>query len=256
MSKQSELWQRLREARRMAGLTQTDVAKTLGITRAAVAFQESPNPRTRSMPNLEQVQQWSLITKVPMDYLANDEANVMDIYRYMDRERFSGVQPTPIPAPSPAPERRETPVQALSASIALPSSVGETAVRAKRSGTSAQLLQTVIHLAQLDAPEIADRFSVPMGPIDLAIRADYVHGDDLVSLAVAADVVKPESLQQVVARLLMQEVAMRRPMHKVLIVHNRFGAEIPSRIQTALEAFNIELRDVVSSDDILDELIG
>ncbi|MDR3414610.1 MAG: S24 family peptidase [Nevskia sp.] len=72
--KKSELWQRLREARTRAQLTQQDIANLFGITREAVSQWESPRPEKRTRPSIDQLKQIAKKTGAPFeDYLTNDD---------------------------------------------------------------------------------------------------------------------------------------------------------------------------------------
>jgi len=77
----SELWQRLREARKFANKTQLDMAKIAGVTRSGYAFWETPDDDSRTRPNSDQIVAICKATKVPVEWLLDDKANVSDIWR-------------------------------------------------------------------------------------------------------------------------------------------------------------------------------
>jgi len=68
----SELWQRIKAARRHASLTQDEVAQMLNLTRPAVAQWESKNPETRTSPSRANLNAFSELTGAPMDWLTDD----------------------------------------------------------------------------------------------------------------------------------------------------------------------------------------
>lgn len=75
------LWQRLRQARRYADLTQADIAKRCGVTRGAVALWESAQDQHRSKPSIDHVQVIAQACRVPLDWLLNDASDLNDIWR-------------------------------------------------------------------------------------------------------------------------------------------------------------------------------
>lgn len=76
----SELWQRIRAARKYADLRQQDVADVCGVSRAAVAQWEYDDDR-RTTPSIEQVRALAKRSKVPFEWLLDDSANLGDIWQ-------------------------------------------------------------------------------------------------------------------------------------------------------------------------------
>jgi transcriptional regulator with XRE-family HTH domain len=71
----TEQWQRLREARRRAGITQQRVADWFGLSREAISLWETPDARRRTRPSAEQLARFARETGAPLeDYLLNDRA--------------------------------------------------------------------------------------------------------------------------------------------------------------------------------------
>lgn len=77
----SELWQRLRAARRYADLRQEDVRQVTGVSRSAVAQWEAEEPEKRTTPSIEQVRAVAKLAKIPLEWLLNDGADLDDIWR-------------------------------------------------------------------------------------------------------------------------------------------------------------------------------
>lgn len=77
----SQLWQRLRAARRYAGLRQEDVRQVCGVTRSAVAQWEAEDPDKRTQPSIDQIKAIAKLTKLPLDFLLNDNADPDDVWR-------------------------------------------------------------------------------------------------------------------------------------------------------------------------------
>lgn len=78
----SELWQRIRAARKYADLKQQDVATACGVSRGAVAQWEYEDPVRRTTPSIDQMKALSKLAKVPFDWLLNDAASLDDIWQY------------------------------------------------------------------------------------------------------------------------------------------------------------------------------
>lgn len=77
----SELWQRLRQARKYADLTQQDLAKHCGVTRGAVALWEAAEPEHRTKPTTDHLIVISKITGAPLEWLLNDAADVNALWK-------------------------------------------------------------------------------------------------------------------------------------------------------------------------------
>lgn len=72
----TELWQRLRAARKHANLTQQAVADACGISREAVSQWEAIDVAKRSRPETGNLQTVSRITGAPLDWLLADSADM------------------------------------------------------------------------------------------------------------------------------------------------------------------------------------
>lgn len=77
----SDLWQRLRQARRYADLTQADLAGRCGVSRGAVALWEAAEPEHRTKPTTDHLIAISKVTKVPLEWLLNDASDLESIWR-------------------------------------------------------------------------------------------------------------------------------------------------------------------------------
>lgn len=77
----SELWQRLRQARKYADLTQADLAKACGVTRGAVALWEAAEVEHRTKPTTDHLIQIAKKTKVPLEWLLNDAASTDQLWK-------------------------------------------------------------------------------------------------------------------------------------------------------------------------------
>lgn len=77
----SELWQRLRAARRYADLRQEDVRRVTGVSRSAVAQWEAEEPEKRTTPSIDQVKAVAKLAKLPLEWMLNDHANVDDVWQ-------------------------------------------------------------------------------------------------------------------------------------------------------------------------------
>lgn len=77
----SELWQRLRQARRYADLTQHDLAERCGVTRGAVALWEAAESEHRTRPTTEHCIRLAEVCGVPLEWLLNDASELDTIWR-------------------------------------------------------------------------------------------------------------------------------------------------------------------------------
>lgn len=77
----SQLWERLRAARRFADLTQREVAIAVGLTRSAVAQWEAAEAEQRTRPSAEHLIVISKLTKAPLEWLMNDASRLDDLYK-------------------------------------------------------------------------------------------------------------------------------------------------------------------------------
>ena len=77
----SELWQRLRQARRFADLTQADLATRCGVSRGAVALWEASEPEHRTRPTTDHIVAIAKICGVPLEWLLNDTSDLNALWR-------------------------------------------------------------------------------------------------------------------------------------------------------------------------------
>ena len=77
----TQLWQRLRQARRYADLTQANLAALCGVSRGAVALWESEEPEHRTKPTTDHLIEISKATGVPLEWLMNDASKLEDLWR-------------------------------------------------------------------------------------------------------------------------------------------------------------------------------
>lgn len=88
----SELFQRLRQARKYAGLTQSDVAVACHVTRGAVALWEAVDPEHRTTPTTDHLVAFSKKAGVPLEWLMNDASQLDQLWA------LYGVPATPVRA--------------------------------------------------------------------------------------------------------------------------------------------------------------
>lgn len=87
MIKKSELWQRIRAARRRAGLTQSDVAAHFEIDRTAVAQWEAKREDRRTRPDIARLEELGHLTRTPIWWLMSDDVDVLDPWPEVTSER-------------------------------------------------------------------------------------------------------------------------------------------------------------------------
>lgn len=94
-TQRSQLWQRIRQARKYADLTQQQLADACGVTRGAVALWEAAEPEHRAKPITDNLVAISKTTNVPLEWLLNDYADVDAIWR-LNGEFGQGATPLPV----------------------------------------------------------------------------------------------------------------------------------------------------------------
>lgn len=72
----SELWQRLRAARKHANVSQQQIADECGIERASVSQWEAQDPAKRNTPGVPRLRAYVKLTGAPLDWLLNDQAEL------------------------------------------------------------------------------------------------------------------------------------------------------------------------------------
>lgn len=78
----TELWQRIKTARKYADLRQQDVAVACGVSRGAVAQWEYEDAVRRTRPNLDQLKALAKAAGVSFDWLINDSSQLDEIWQY------------------------------------------------------------------------------------------------------------------------------------------------------------------------------
>lgn len=71
----STLAQRIRAARKRAGLTQLQVAMHFDIDRSAVTMWESSNPNVKTRPDVDKLEAFAKLTRTPTWWLLSDESD-------------------------------------------------------------------------------------------------------------------------------------------------------------------------------------
>lgn len=77
----SELWQRLRQARKFADQSQQQLADACGVTRGAIALWEAAEPEHRTKPTTDHLLALAKATGVPIEWLLNDAADLNELWR-------------------------------------------------------------------------------------------------------------------------------------------------------------------------------
>jgi transcriptional regulator with XRE-family HTH domain len=218
----SQLWQRLRAARKFADMTQAQLAAVCNVTRSGYAFFESSDDNARTRPNTDQIMAIAKLTKVPIEWLLNDTSDPGDVWKIGVVNGFAAKPIAPVSAhdcPIKRPDRRD-----------------ETFWRAVE-----------YHVTMQD-PHRAEAFeaSVPVDSIELKIRYQYERV--LCCFCSASD---PQMLSLFMGRLLLYERALQRTMHKHLVVWPRDGHEhdLTSFIEAAQKGFGISIQVVHTADE-------
>lgn len=93
----SELWQRIRAARKYKNLRQQDIAEACGVSRGAVAQWEYEDPLKRTTPSIDQMKATAKATGVPLEWLLSDSSNLGDIWQYAVINKPAEITPRSMP---------------------------------------------------------------------------------------------------------------------------------------------------------------
>lgn len=231
----SQLWERLRAARRYADMTQAQLAAACGVTRSAYAFMESKDPNARSRPSAEQVMAIARLTKVPVEWLMNDAVDPGEVWKI---GVISGSGPRPAQAAQqhaagPHPHRRST----------------------DGPDRMAQLFWSAVQYHVLISdPSRASAFDVVVREAPLPLTVRYLHGTAAVCFTHRSD---PDSVALYMGRLLLHERALARALDKHLLVWHRDGdVELDGTVAAALQAFGVRIRQVATAEEAASYLLS
>jgi transcriptional regulator with XRE-family HTH domain len=215
----SQLWQRLREVRKMSSLRQADLAKAAGVTRSGYAFWETPDDASRTVPNVVQINAIAAATKVPVEWLLDDSVDISDLWK----REFIQQAPAPAAPAPPAPASR----------------------------TEQTRWRVVEYLVASQDPARAQAFevSVPAGAIPLV--ADYLHQG---TLAIFSNAVTELALIQDIARALLIETASKRRVSKLILVWTE--QDIAHLVETARRFFGVAVVRVASPEEAAAQLLA
>ena len=93
MIKRSELGQRIRAARKRAGLTQQQVAENFGIDRTAVVQWESKDPNRVTRPDVSRLEEFAKLTRTPLWWLLSDESDIEEPWPEVVSEKTESITP-------------------------------------------------------------------------------------------------------------------------------------------------------------------
>lgn len=233
----SELWQRLRAARKFADMTQAQLAAACGITRSGYAFFEAGDPNSRSRPSAEQVMAISRLTKVPIEWLMNDSVNAGDVWKV--GVVANGGVPLP-PAPSVVHASNGHPLRRAT----------------DKPGRAEETFWRAVEYHVLTArPGHEDCFEVQIGNAALPLRARYMCGQVLACFTSNPSI---ESLTFHMGRLLLFERAMAKIYRKHLLVWGRDGGgtDLNGTIEAAQDMYGVSIRQVVTAEEAAAYLVS
>lgn len=181
----SQLWQRIRAARKFADLRQQDIAAPCGVGRSTVALWESKMEENRTKPDLDQLKTLARLTRLPLDFFINENADPEDVWKI-------GAQHKPVQI-----EQQVAPGKLLDAFV-----------------------RAVEFEVMQHRPDLAAGFAASVGSGLARIRADYFHGDQVALFRVDSKGLDHAAL----ANLLLLEKAAGRPLRKVIFSWVREGS--------------------------------
>lgn len=221
----SQLWERLRAARRFADMTQAQLAAACGVTRSAYAFMESKDPNARTRPSAEQVMAIAKLTRVPVEWLLNDAVDAGDVWK-IGVVAGGAIQPTAAHAPA----QQDHPL--------------------RRAGDGperlARLFWNSVEFQVVTAdPDRTSAFDVAlMGP-PFTLRVRFLHGRSIACFSSKCD---PDTLSFFMGRLLLHERAVAKVYDKHLIVwcpeaHGNGAFEVADKV------FGVKIRQVQTAEE-------
>lgn len=227
----SQLWQRLRAARKFADLTQAQLASVCNITRSGYAFFESSDDNSRTRPNTDQIMAIARTTRVPIEWLLNDTSDPGDVWKI-------GVVASvgPKQAMAPAPSDHNCPIRKTDR-------MEETFWRAveynvaSRDPYRVEAFEAIVHVDSLEMP----------------IR--YQHEKVIACFCTATE---PQMLTLYLGRLLLYERALQRTMHKHLLVWTRHqhDVDLSGFVQAVQKGFGISVQLVNTAEEAAEYLLS
>ena len=224
----SQLWQRLRAARKFADLTQAQLGAACGITRSGYAFFEASDDNARTRPNTDQIISISRLTKVPVEWLLNDAADPGDVWKV---GTVAGVAYQDSLPSRPQPTRPPT------GAVSYPNAdrMDETFWRA------------VEYNVLMTNPDLASSFDVPLDILSVGVRVRFMHDKTLACFTSHAD---DQSILIFMGRLLLIERAIGNGHRKHLIVWVREAAADLANISAAAKSmFGVEIKPVRTAEE-------
>lgn len=201
----SQLWQRLKAARKFADLTQSQVAVACGVTRSAYAFWESSEEAIRTRPSAEQVMAVAKLAHVPIEWLMNDAASVDDVWR-------------------------------LGSLSSAPSRVNGHAFRQEQDQTdraTETFWRAVEYHVISTEPQKQDAFSYEIMPPPFKLVADFYFRKHLVEFCARGS---KDCVYDDLGRILTLERALHRPLAKTILVWSQGVATDVDQISETLDA--------------------
>lgn len=236
----SQLWERLRAARRFADMTQAQLAAACGITRSGYAFFESKDPNSRSRPSAEQVMAVSRLTRVPIEWLMNDAADPGDVWK-IGVVSSTGLQAAPVRGPTHAGHSGTFLGHPLRRATDRPTRAEETFWRAVE-----------YHLVQTN-PEHEGCFDVEVSPPPFPMRVRYKHGKTMCCYTGNSSI---DSLTFHMGRLLLYERALAQAFSKHLVVWSKDVVDYDGTLETAKNLFGVSIRQVSTAEEAAAYLIS
>jgi len=216
----SELWQRIRAARRFAGMTQDDLAREAGISRSAYAFWEGKTPENRTNPNGQQLMMVARLTKVPVEWLMSNLSKVEDVWKITSKENEARAER---PAPAPGTDRLT------------------------------ESYWPAVEFAVLsENPGLHDSFQFGVAAPPLNLVADF-HYKQSVVVYCKTDLLA--GLSEHLGRLLLIEAMLGRPLSKYLLHWTRGGEALPD-VTEAAGSIGVRLLQVKTVGDASSFLLG
>lgn len=218
----SEMWMRLKTARKAADKTQLQLAKALGITRSGYAFLETPHDAHRTNPTITQLRTIAETTGVPLDLIVDDNADASDIVRSLLPGYVHETRPEYKTDPAVAPDEELGP-----------------------------MFWGAVRFACMTRGLSNQKFGATLADGPLELKVDYL-GSRVISMLSTEPT--PVEILRLIGLLLTAERVLGKPMSKMIIVFRRTPADVKAIGAQAKGTFGVDLRTVTSAEQAADLL--
>lgn len=232
----SQLWQRLRAARKFADLTQAQLGVACGITRSGYAFFETSDDNSRTRPNTDQIIAISKLTRVPVEWLLNDTNDPGDVWKVGTVAGVSYQDSTL------SRQQRQSPLLPMTVRSGSGSFIYPNGDRMEET-----FWRAVEYNVMMANPDMSASFDVPVDIMSIGVRVRFMDDKTLACFTSRSD---DQTILFYIGRLLLIERATGTGHKKHLIVWSREADPgLSTIIATARNMFAVEVKPVTTAEE-------